>query len=267
MPRLFGILQVALGANHLFPTKVGEIVRVGLLARTGVPVVVAAGSTVVARLLDVASLCLIALLLGPFAGGTGGAGAHIGTLGAPLILAVIAVGAGILTARHLGSGRLAPLWTRLPAPAARIGRVVQDAVAGPAATPPAHLAGAAVLTVAGWLLKSGALWSVSRAAGVDLTPAAAATATAVTIAFQGLQLTPGGLGLYETSLTGVLAVLGVAPVTGLSLALATHALKFGYSYVAGALCLGAMALVDVLDRDTRPGGITRLPALLRRPSP
>jgi uncharacterized membrane protein YbhN (UPF0104 family) len=234
--RLFAILVVALGANHLG---------------------VAAGSTVVARLLDVAALCLLALLLGPGAAAAAGdADDRFGILTAPLALVVVAVAGGVLGARRLGTGRLAPLWSRLPAPAAGAVRVVQAAVAGPAATPPLQLAAAAALTVASWLLEAGALWSAARAAGVDLTPAAAATATAVTIAFQGFQFTPGGLGLYETSLTGILVVLGVDPAAGLSLALTTHALKFAYSYVAGALCLGALAFADVLDR----AGRSALPA-------
>jgi uncharacterized membrane protein YbhN (UPF0104 family) len=226
------------------------VVRVGLLTRSGVPVAVAAGSTVVARLLDVTALCLLALLLGPLApgirggagDGAGGATAAFGTPAVLLILIVLALGAGIAGGRRLGSGRLAPLRSRLPAPAARLARVAGDAVAGAAATPPRLLGAAAALTVASWLLEAGAVWSAARAAGVGLSPVAAAAATAVTIAFQGLQFTPGGLGLYETSLTGSLAVLGVDPAAGLSLALATHALKFAYAYLAGALCLGALAL-------------------------
>ena len=149
--RLFGILQVSLGANHLFPAKVGELVRVGLLARTGVPVPVAAGSTVVARLLDVASLCLIALVLGPLAGGAAGERAPFEALTTPLILVGLAGGAGLLGARRLGRasgpglgpGRLVALGKRLPAPAVRLVGVARDAVAGPAATPPWQLTAAA----------------------------------------------------------------------------------------------------------------------------
>ena len=42
--RVFGILQVALLANHVFPTKVGEVARVALLARAGTPFPTAAAS-------------------------------------------------------------------------------------------------------------------------------------------------------------------------------------------------------------------------------
>ena len=85
-------------------------------------------------------------------------------------------------------------------------------------------------------------------------------ATAFTIAFQGFQVTPGGIGLYEASLTAALSLYGVDPATALALALATHALKFAYSFAVGlgAACIEVWptrhfsvglprpALVDVL---------------------
>ena len=67
--RLFVILQIALLANHLFPTKVGEVIRIGLLTRAGAPVAAATASTLMARLLDFGALCGIALCLTPLATG------------------------------------------------------------------------------------------------------------------------------------------------------------------------------------------------------
>ncbi|MCX6020247.1 MAG: hypothetical protein NTZ05_00665 [Chloroflexi bacterium] len=62
--RLLGILHVALLANHVFPTKAGELIRMGLLTRRGVPLGTAASSTALARLLDFLALCCVALTLG-----------------------------------------------------------------------------------------------------------------------------------------------------------------------------------------------------------
>ncbi|MBI4498103.1 MAG: flippase-like domain-containing protein [Chloroflexi bacterium] len=232
-PRLFVILQIALFANHVFPTKAGEVIRAGLLARRGVSLGAAAGSTMLARLLDVAALCLITLVLGLYAGG------HLTTLLGLFALPLAMVGAGALGCLLLAAGKLAPLWALLPR---RIARIAQEAQAALAAVSALRVLIAFTVVVVSWLLEAGALWSVAQAAGVPLSLAVAAAATAFTIAFQGLQVTPGGLGLYEASLTGVLALYGLDPATGLALAVATHALKFAYAYLVGIPCLIAEGL-------------------------
>ncbi len=233
-PRLFVMLQVALLANHLFPGKAGEAVRVGLLARAGVPLGVAAGSTALARLLDFVTLGLVALALGPLAGG------QLQSLLALLSLPLVAAGLGVAGYLLLVSGRLAGLWHRLPAPLGGLAQRVEMALA---ATPPRRLAAAAALAAPSWLLEGSAVWAVAQAAGVPLSPQAAAAATAIAIAFQAAPVTPGGLGVYEASLTAALALFGVSPTIGLGLAVATHALKFAYAYAAGIPCLAAEGLV------------------------
>ncbi|MBI3977695.1 MAG: flippase-like domain-containing protein [Chloroflexi bacterium] len=226
--RLFAILQIALLANHLFPTKAGEIIRIGLLARRGVPSGTAVGSTTLARLLDFAALCLIALVLGPLAGG------RLDLLLGSLAVPISAIGLGAFACYLLASGRLSPLWSRLPDRPARLAHDVQTALG---ATPSRRLVAAFGVVLLSWLLEAGALWSTARAAGVPLSFAVAAATTAFTIAFQAFQVTPGGLGLYEATLTGGLALYGVDPTVGLALAVATHALKFAYAYLAGLIAL------------------------------
>ncbi|MBI3964239.1 MAG: flippase-like domain-containing protein [Chloroflexi bacterium] len=236
--RLFSILQIGLLASHVFPTKAGEVVRIGLLARAGLPLGPAISSTIVARLLDFASLCVIALCLGIATGGA------IVDLLAFLIAPISAVVGGAVACVLFARGSSARLLAWLP-----------DRLAGPgleahvalARTAPRQVAGALALVIPSWLLEAGALWSIARAADVDLSPLIAAAATAFTIAFQAFQFTPGGLGLYEASLTGVLVLYGFDPATGLSLALATHALKFAYSYVFGFpfLLLEGMCLLGL----------------------
>jgi hypothetical protein len=211
--RLFGLLQSALLANHLFPTKVGELVRVALLTRAGVALPVAAASTAVARTLDLAALCALAVVF--------------------------------------RRGSLSALSNRLPRPAADLterARMSLATLRGP------QVAMAGSLSVASWLLEATALWSVAWAAEVPLSPQLAVAATAFTIAFQGFQVTPGGIGLYEASLTAVLSAAGIDPTQALGLAVATHALKFGYAYAAGLPSLALEA--------ARQDG-SRLAALLR----
>ena len=234
--RLFGFLQVALLANHLFPTKVGEVVRVGLLARAGLPLARAAGSTVVARLLDLGALCVLALAWAPLAGG------NTGTMLVPLLLPALLLLLAGVSLQALGSGRLSWLWPHCPAQLAGPARQVEAALR---ASPPRRVVAALAVTIPSWALEALALWAVAQAAGMALSLPLAITATAFTIAFQGFQVTPGGIGLYEASLTAVLTLHGVDPGSALALAVATHALKFAYAYGLGGVCLSVEALQGV----------------------
>lgn len=241
--RLFGFLQVALLANHLFPAKAGEAVRAGLLARTGMPLGEAAGSTIVARLLDLGMLCLLALACAPLAGA--GSGTVVAALAVPV--AVLASAGALL--RVVAAGRLEWLWQRLPAGVAAVARQTATALAE---VRPGSLLGAAAATLPSWLLEAAALWSVASAAGAAVSLPLAVAATAFTIAFQGVQFTPGGIGVYEASMTGVLALSGMGTGAALALAVATHALKFVYSYGFGLVCALVEAAIDV--RSSRTAG-------------
>ncbi|MBI2954121.1 MAG: flippase-like domain-containing protein [Chloroflexi bacterium] len=244
--RLFSILQVALMANHLFPTKVGEVVRGGLLAKRGVSVGAATSSTLLARLMDLAALCLIALAVAPIAGGR--FDALFGLLALPG--AIIAVGA--FGCYLIAAGKSLPLSRRVPA---RVVKIAREARASLAIISRARLVAAFAIVVPSWLLEAGALWSVAQAADVPLPLVAAIVATAFTIAFQGFQVTPGGLGVYEASLTGALMLYGLDPAVALALAVATHALKFAYSYLFGLPCLVAEGLSSL-----GPSSLTRGPS-------
>jgi uncharacterized membrane protein YbhN (UPF0104 family) len=235
--RLFSFLQIALLANHLFPTKLGEVVRVGLLTRTGMLLARAAGSTLVARLLDLGALCVLAIALAPLAGGN--SGAMVVALMLPVLLLLVA-GASL---HALGTGHLRWLWARCPARLAGPARQVEEAMR---VIPPGRVLAALAVTIPSWVLEAFALWAVAQAAGIAISLPLAITATAFTIAFQGFQVTPGGIGLYEASLTTVLALHGVNPGSALALAVHTHALKFAYAYSLGLVCLSAEALHEVV---------------------
>lgn len=226
--RLWRLLQIALLANHLFPTKAGEAIRVALIARHGVSLGAATASTGLARLLDFAALCLIAALAGTWAG----VGPDRLLIGLSLPLAGVTAGLlGWLALRHgtwPGSRLALPAWAT-----ARL----SDLQRGVAAVGLPRLAVAGTLVVPSWLLEAGALWSMAQAAGVPVSPVVAIAATAGAIAFQAFQFTPGGIGLYEISLTGALTLMGIDPATGLTLALGTHGLKFAYAYAVGFPCL------------------------------
>ena len=90
-------------------------------------------------------------------------------------------------------------------------------------------------------------------------------ATAFTILFQVIHLTPGGIGVYETSMTSVLALGGLGADEALTLAVVTHGLKFAYSFtVARALRRRARRSRSCVARATGPKSASRLEIVVAR---
>ena len=234
---LFAVLHAALLANHLLPFKAGEAVRPYLAGQRGVPLGEAAATTAIARLLDLASLTAIVLLLSPLLPVAAGDDLGLPALALPAIVIVVAA-AALVTVR---SGRLPlqppqPLRCWVDALRVRLRQVSAR-----------QTAAAALWTAPSWVLEAGAVLVAAKALGVELSPAAAIAVTAFTIVFQVFHVTPGGIGVYEASMTGALAALGIPVDQGLALAVLTHGLKFAYSYsVAAVLTLiAARSLLGV----------------------
>ena len=218
--RLIAILHAALFANHALPVKAGELLRPFLGARAGIPIADATVSTAVARLLDVAALLAIAAALLPLT--AGGEGAAV--LAVPALL--IAIVAGAL----LWFRRTSLAWTRLEG-LNRLWTRARDALR---ALPPRAVLRAFALTVPSWLLESVVVYVAARALGLELSFAAAAAVTAFTILFQVVHFTPGGIGVYEASMTAALQAQGMPGGEALTLAVLTHGLKCAYSFALGA---------------------------------
>ena len=221
---LFAALHGALLANHLAPFKAGEVVRPYLAAQRGVPLGEAAATTAVARLLDLASLTAIVLVSAPLLPLAGGEALGLPSVALPAI--VVAGAAAALAA--VRSGRWAGLPPRPVRPwvdalRARLRQVSASQVAS-----------AALWTAPSWVLEAGVVLVAANALGVELSIEAAVAVTAFTIVFQVFHVTPGGIGVYEASMTGALAALGVPLEQGLAIAVLTHGMKFAYSYSVGA---------------------------------
>ena len=228
---LFTCLQAALLANHVLPFKLGEAARPLLAARRGAPLSEAAATTAVARLLDFGCLILIAAVCGALVTSLDGRGDWLRSLAIP-ILVVAGAGAALAMLRYRAFDRMLPRFLRgtldsLRTQLAQIsaGRVLR----------------AALWTLPSWALEAGVLWVAAEALGVELSVAALVGVTAFTILFQVFHVTPGGIGVYEASMTGALYAMGVPWQEGLALAVLTHGLKFAYSYtVAAAFTLVAV---------------------------
>lgn len=217
--RLFSILQVSLFLNHVLPLRAGEMARPALAARHGVPLPEAASTTAVARVLDFAALAAVTAIAVP-------AVTRSGELRAAYLAAVGLVAVAIAGVAVLRQGVTVPVPTQLRARAG-------EAQAALRAISMRRAAASMPLVVASWMLESAVLLGAARLLGVEIGLGAAVGATAFAVLFQIVHLTPGGLGVYEASMTSVLVFVGVGAEEALALAVLTHGLKFAYSLSVG----------------------------------
>jgi len=220
VPAPFGVylnaLFYSLFANHLFPVKAGDAVRAGvLMQRTETTWDTAVHSVVAMRTLDI-------LVLGLFSG--------IGALCLGLrtswlwLYAVIGFGLMmVLFFKLSGLSRWAPLRKHVQrlreVTSTRDGLVIVAAVA------------------VSWLLEGAVIYGVIRVLTLDVPIWQLVWANSMTIAGQVFHVTPGGLGTYESTMSGSLAILGIDWKTALTVAVMTHSFKFVFSYAVGLYAL------------------------------
>lgn len=219
-------LYASLFVNHVLPVKAGDLVRAGLAAREprlgwdG-----ALHSVGALRSLDLLTLGTLAAA-GTLLYGVSGAAEGYLRLLAAVAIAVCAAAAVLLLGRRTAVGGF-------------VGKhltMVRSILAG------RRGAGVLVLTAASWILEGSVLYSAARVMGVELSITAAVWVTAMTVAGQVFHFTPGGIGTYESFMTGSLAAVGVPLETAFAVAVATHGFKFIYSYAAGGLLLWRAAV-------------------------
>lgn len=248
---LWRLTLVANLVNHLAPGKLGEVARIVLAERQGLPRAVAVASVVHARLVDTVALLAVAApalawslaetgrvpVPGPGRGSVPGSGPGPvpgGSEGSPAlppglprgwpVAALVAAGLGLaaLWVLRVMGPRLARRWPAL------------DAFTRPVTEVPAHrLAVAFLVAAASWPLEAGILAVVSRGLDVFLDPVALVAVTLVAVAGQVIAITPGGLGTYEANMTLILQLYGVPPATAFRAGLFTHLAKYLFAVAAG----------------------------------
>ena len=220
-------LHVSLGANHVLPMRLGEVVRVtSVVRRAGLPLDAATASTVMLRAADVVAVIGLAAFLGPqVVSGTAGAWAW-----ALVLPAAAAWIASLLWLRRIG---------------ARTGTAVRP-------SPVTVTAG----SVAAWVLESAVVFAAAGWAGIELTVTEAVLVTAVIIAAQVLAIAPAGIGTYEAAGTAALVALGAEAGPALAAVVTAHAVKTIYALASGAIAL-AVPAPGLLGRLRVP---SRLPA-------
>ncbi len=219
----YSALQTSLFANHLLPVKAGEIARPYVATARGIPAPRAVSTSLVARLLDYLVLFFLAAVLIPFAPSSP-VGGDAGLLVSGLFLAL---GAGSVVAL-----RRLPVPERVPAAARPLWTSLKQSLDEISTR---QAVGALLLTIPAWMLESVALLATVHAVGGDISVQAAIAVTSFTLLFQVFHFAPGGIGVYEASMTGALGLYGFSVEDALMIAVVTHGLKFGYSYTFAAV--------------------------------
>lgn len=228
---VFSAFFVGIFANGVVPGRVGEVARVGVLARRlpsrrGTwPALL--GSVVAHRLLEVLpSLALIVwvlllakvpawgrdALLGVFAGG------------------VVLLGLGIVAALRHEAG--------VPGAAGRARALAARAQAGLAILrSPRPAALAAALQAGAWALQLAAVWTAMRAFQLLLPLTAAALVLALMNAALLLPLWPGNVGLQQAAIALPLIAYGVPYADGFAYGIGLQAIESSVGYVLGVVFL------------------------------
>lgn len=228
---VFSAFFVGIFANGVLPGRVGEVARVGVLARhlphrKGLwPSLL--GSVIAHRLLEIfPSLALIVWVL---------LFAKVPAWGRGALLAVLAGGtaiflAGVVVARRHETGTGHGL--------GRIRLLVEQVRQGLGVLRrPVPAVGAAGLQALAWVLQLGAVWTAMRAFSIHEPLIAAGVVLALMNVALLLPLWPGNVGLQQAAIALPLVLYGVAYARGFAYGIGLQAIESSVGYVAGAAFL------------------------------
>lgn len=231
--RLLPSLLVGYLGNAVLPARLGEPMRAVLASRRErIGTTEALGSVVLERVIDVATLAVVAF------------GAAV-LVGAPdwitQLLGLAALG-GIV-----GLGTLVTVGVQpLVAGADRIGLRRQErlrsligrfaaSVGGPSRRQP--IATSASISVGAWLLDAVSFWLAAQAVGVELTYPGALLVAGFTVLGTAIPSAPGYVGTFELAAIAVAGTLGVPAPAALAMAAATHVMTLLPMALGGAASL------------------------------
>ncbi|MGP7817200.1 lysylphosphatidylglycerol synthase transmembrane domain-containing protein [Niallia sp. 01092] len=211
---LVGILY-SLFVNHLLPIKAGDLVRIKILStRDDISGEDAVHSVIVLRLLDM--ICLIAFTM---------AGLFVLGVDFQIPIPLVIIGSVVLILSVIVVVRFFPVFLK------RHLKLFKQAFKG--------RNGMVIFTAIGlsWILEAAVLYGTVIVYKGNLSILEAVFANSVTVSGQIFQITPGGIANYESFLVFALRLFGFAIQEGYTIAIVTHAVKFFFSYAAGAIAI------------------------------
>jgi hypothetical protein len=241
LSRIVPVLLVGYLGNAVLPARLGEPIRAYLVARReDLDAVEAFGSVVLERVVDTATLALLAFIAAVAVNAPGWIVQATGVaavIGCAVTGALVAVGPAPLVRlarRALAPGpfaaRAEPIMVRLEVFARGIDRPSRSSA----------IVVAAVVSALCWLGDMTTFWLVARSIGAPVDPAAALLIAAVTVLGTALPSAPGYVGTFELAAATTAQALGVSAAPALALAVLAHALAVLPVAGAGAISMIAM---------------------------
>ncbi|WP_189017473.1 lysylphosphatidylglycerol synthase transmembrane domain-containing protein [Paenibacillus marchantiophytorum] len=217
----FHAISYSLLVNHILPIKVGDGVRTGIFMKYGGKSwEEAVHSVAVMRLLDMLILA-----------GIGGIGiVRMGLPSSWIWVTLLACSTVMLATAHY-----LPVIRKFPFVVKHSAYFQLKMLSGKG------LVILGLITLS-WVLEAGVIFAVVQMIGLQLGSMALVWANSMTIAGQIFHITPGGIGTYESTMSGSLALLGIDGKDAYRAALLSHTFKFLFAYSLGGYSLLRMPL-------------------------
>lgn len=231
LPSIWGLAEIIfLGwlANCIIPAKLGDAYRAYLLKKNaGVSFSATVGNVVAERVIDMVILFLMlaAAALGILGGRYAGTALTMLGVGLALVALILAL---MLAMRFWGSKIQRLLPVRLQSIYLRF----QEGTLGSFKRLPLLT----LLTVVTWLMESGRLWLVTASLGFSVSVPMIIFIALANSLLTVIPFTPGGLGLVELGVTGLL-VLSVTKEQALSIVLLDRTISYWSIIVLGSILL------------------------------
>lgn len=260
--RVLPVLLAGYLGNLVLPARLGELARAYLMARRErLSFSRVLGSVLLERVIDLASIALLAMAAAAYLGAPGWmvrGMAIVAAIGAVVVLVLVASGIprAVRAVVAVIGRRADPV------------RVALDQVRsfgeGAHGGGWRRLALAVVLSTVTWLFVAGVFWLTARALGLQLGMAGSMLVAAVTTLGTAIPSAPANLGTFEAAAVLVLSVLGLDAAEALALAILVHATMTVPFAVTGIAAVGSMSvsLVAVADEAS-----AALPAAVSVPTP
>jgi uncharacterized protein (TIRG00374 family) len=236
--RLAPLLMVGLLGNAVLPARLGELIRAYLVSRREkVGLGGSLGAIALERVLDTATLAVMAFLAALGAGATIWIVQGTGLLAVAAIVLVVALATTGLRPLLRLLSHLSTI-TVLAAPAAAAHSRIETFVEW-SGGPHRRRAMAAVLCLssAAWLCNAAMFGLAGLAVGASISPLGALLIMAVTVLATAIPSAPAYVGTFELAAVTVAVSLGVPAETALAMAVLSHALGLLPTAIGGAAAL------------------------------
>jgi uncharacterized protein (TIRG00374 family) len=247
-------------ANLVLPARLGEPIRGYLVSRREhLPLPRVLGSVLLERVMDLATLALVAVVAALAVGAPGWVTQGTMVVAAIGVLLVAALAASGIARAARGVGRLiGRRATRLRGAV----EVVASFGEGAGGDGRGALVVAVLLSTVTWGFVAGTYWMLARSLGIEVTVAGAMLIAAVSTLGTAIPSAPAYLGTFEVAGVVAAGALGIGAGEALAMALLAHAVTTIPFAIAGGLAVGwlSISLDEVAGEAVAAAGWAATPA-------